>query len=78
LGGEACPEGVAGPYRLWHHTHTFEDLPGGTRMRDVVRYRLPLGPLGRLVHALWVRRTLRRIFDYREQALLDVFGPGPA
>ena len=21
---------IRGPYRLWHHTHTFEDVPGGT------------------------------------------------
>src|SRR5512135_2403182 len=23
---------LRGPYRLWHHTHTFEDAPGGTRV----------------------------------------------
>src|SRR3712207_4721726 len=26
---------LAGPYRLWHHTHTFEPRSGGTLMRDV-------------------------------------------
>ena len=57
---------VRGPYRLWHHTHTFEaDGRGGTVVRDVVRYALPLGPLGRLAHRLFVARDLRRIFDHR-------------
>ena len=29
---------LAGPYRLWHHTHEFEPAPGGgTLMRDIVR-----------------------------------------
>jgi len=61
---------LRGPYRLWEHTHCFEPL--GTRavlMRDRVRYALPLGPLGRLAHAAFVRRDLERIFDYRGQAV---------
>ena len=57
---------TSGPYRLWHHTHVFEpDGRGGTIMRDRVRYALPLGPLGGVAHALFVRRDLRRIFDHR-------------
>jgi ligand-binding SRPBCC domain-containing protein len=59
---------TSGPYRLWHHTHVFEpDGRGGTLMRDRVRYALPLGPLGSLAHGLFVRRDLRRIFDYRQE-----------
>ena len=27
---------LKGPYRLWHHTHTFEDHPDGTLMRDII------------------------------------------
>ena len=38
-------------------------------MRDVVRYALPLGPLGDLAHALFVGRDVRRIFDHRAEAL---------
>ncbi|GAC1316129.1 MAG: SRPBCC family protein [Thermoleophilaceae bacterium] len=57
---------LSGPYLLWHHTHTFESEPsGGTLMRDVVRYALPLGALGALAHPLLVRRDLDRIFAYR-------------
>jgi ligand-binding SRPBCC domain-containing protein len=60
---------VRGPYALWHHTHTFEPHPGGTRMRDVVRYGIPLGPVGALADRLFVRRDVERIFDFRRQAL---------
>ena len=56
---------VRGPYAEWIHTHTFEDAPGGTRIQDQVRYRLPLAPLGNIALPL-VRAQLRRIFDYRE------------
>jgi ligand-binding SRPBCC domain-containing protein len=65
---------LSGPYALWHHTHRFETLNGGTRMSDVVRYRLPFGPLGRLVNALVVRRDVKQIFDYREQRIRELFG----
>ena len=38
-------------------------------MRDTVRYALPFGPLGEIAHALFVRRDLQRIFDYRVSAV---------
>ena len=61
---------VRGPYALWHHTHDFAPVPGGTLMRDTVRYALPFGPLGALAHRLLVRRDLERIFEYRRDAVL--------
>ena len=61
---------LTGPYRLWHHTHTFRPHPqGGTLMTDTVRYALPLGPLGALAHRVLVRRDVERIFDFRAQAV---------
>jgi ligand-binding SRPBCC domain-containing protein len=65
---------LRGPYRLWHHTHTFSSVGGATQMDDVVRYALPAGALGRFAHALLIRRDLERIFDFRARqisALLD-------
>jgi ligand-binding SRPBCC domain-containing protein len=59
---------VRGPYSLWEHTHTFEPSGSGTLMRDTIRYGIPYGPLGALAHAAFVRRDLRRIFDYRRDA----------
>jgi len=66
---------LRGPYRLWHHTHSFEPQDAGVRMRDVVRYALPLGPLGELAHAAFVRRDLARIFDYRQRSVAQSFEP---
>lgn len=60
---------LRGPYRLWEHTHTFEPVEGGTLIRDRVEYALPYGPLGALAHVAFVRRDLRRIFDYRRDAI---------
>lgn len=64
---------VRGPYRRWRHTHSFDEVPGGTRIADEVHYELPLGPLGVLAHALFVGRMLRKIFDYREAAIAEIF-----
>jgi ligand-binding SRPBCC domain-containing protein len=59
---------LAGPYGLWHHTHTFEERDGGTFIRDEVRYALPAWPLGELARPL-VRRDLAQIFDFRRDAV---------
>ena len=67
---------IKGPYKLWHHTHTFETQRGGTLMHDIVRYRLPLGPLGTLAHGIMVKRDLHAIFDYRYERIAERFGDG--
>ena len=66
---------LRGPYRLWHHTHTFEERDGGTLCGDRVRYRVPGGAL---VHALFVKRDVARIFEFRRLKLLEIFGSSPA
>jgi ligand-binding SRPBCC domain-containing protein len=65
---------LKGPYKLWHHTHTFQAQAGGTLMEDVVRYELPLGVLGEIAHAVNVRRDLERVFDYRVKVIGERFG----
>jgi len=65
---------LKGPYAVWRHTHTFTDIEGGTELGDRVVYELPFGPLGRVVHAAFVRRQLAQIFDYRERVMRELFG----
>lgn len=59
-----------GPYRLWVHTHTFREQGSGTLCRDQVDYAV-FG--GRLIDRLFVRRQVRQIFAYREEALRQRF-----
>ncbi|MBK9316680.1 MAG: SRPBCC family protein [Acidobacteria bacterium] len=66
---------IRGPYALWHHTHTFIRIDQErTLMRDVVKYRIPFGPLGVLSHRLFVERMLKMIFDYRAKSTADLLG----
>lgn len=64
---------TSGPYRYWRHEHVFDDVEGGTLVRDRVQYELPFGILGAIVHALVVRRQLRQIFDYRANVIEETF-----
>jgi ligand-binding SRPBCC domain-containing protein len=67
-----------GPYRVWHHEHHFDEVEGGVRMRDIVHYSVPLGPLGDLVNRVVVRRRVEEIFAFRRGVLEQRFGSGHA
>ena len=59
-----------GPYRRWVHTHTFAVERGGTRVGDSVEFAMPFEWLvGR-----FVMRDVRKIFAFRQQALIQRFG----
>ncbi len=62
-----------GPYRIWHHEHHFLESENGTHMTDTITYTLPFGPLGDIMHSLWVRYQLKKIFEYRYQKINALF-----
>lgn len=68
---------LAGPYSLWHHTHEFEDVEGGTLIRDTVRYRVPMGGLGEIVRRAMVAPDTKKIFNYRREMIEAEFGQPP-
>jgi len=67
-------EQLRGPYRSWHHLHEFRVAGDGVEIVDRITYELPFGPVGRMAHALFVRRQLEAIFDFREQAVRRLLG----
>jgi ligand-binding SRPBCC domain-containing protein len=66
-------EQARGPYKFWRHTHTFQPGKDGVLVSDRVLYELPLGPLGRAAHTLFVRRRLESIFKFRQRELARHF-----
>lgn len=58
-----------GPYRFWNHYHEIRPEEDGVLLIDRVHYRPPMGILGRILHRVYIRRTLERIFDYRRERL---------
>ena len=65
---------LRGPYVRWEHTHSFTARDGGTLCTDDVLYWPRGGFLAPLIHALFVRRDVEKIFAYRAKVLREKFG----
>jgi ligand-binding SRPBCC domain-containing protein len=62
-----------GPYKIWHHQHIFTEKDNGVLMQDIVTYVIGYGFIGSLVHALFIKRKLKNIFDYRFKKVEELF-----
>lgn len=62
-----------GPYKLWHHRHSFKRKGTGVEMTDEVNYVLPFGIIGTLAHYLFLRKKIESIFVHRTKILEDLF-----
>ena len=65
---------MRGPYKKWHHTHTFIEQDGGTLIRDHALYRIPFGVPGDAVAYPFVKKDLEKIFSYRYARVRELFG----
>lgn len=65
---------LRGPYRLWHHEHTFRSVPEGTEIGDRVHFLPKGGPLAPLLVRLFVRKDVLAIFGHREKQIASRFG----
>jgi ligand-binding SRPBCC domain-containing protein len=66
-----------GPYRLWHHEHFFHACEAGVQVDDIVSYALKYEMIGALIHAIWIKKRLQAIFDFRSSALSRRFRSSP-
>lgn len=64
-----------GPYKLWYHSHAIRPHKGGVIFTDQITYEVPYGIFGKLAHTLFIRKTLERIFSFREERLTELLGP---
>ena len=64
---------IKGPYLVWHHTHEFIEEEKGTRIIDHVKYRIPLGYLGKMINYIWVAKDLEKIFNFRQDKIIEIF-----
>jgi ligand-binding SRPBCC domain-containing protein len=63
---------IAGPFSCFEHDHTFEEVDGGTVMRDDLRFEAPFGPLGRLAARYALRPHLAAFLAERNTVLKRV------
>jgi ligand-binding SRPBCC domain-containing protein len=64
---------LRGPYAFWHHTHSFVESGDGTVVSDEVVYAMRGGLIGRLLHRLFIRKRLDKIFAHRRSAIDSLF-----
>lgn len=63
-----------GPYRFWHHRHTFVPVENGVHMTDLVHYALPAPLVDGLVNRWIVRPRIEEIFAFRREKIIELFG----
>jgi ligand-binding SRPBCC domain-containing protein len=67
-----------GPYRFWHHRHTFTPVAGGVHMHDLVYYALKQPIIDGVVNRLMVRPRIEEIFEFRRRKIIELFGEARA
>ena len=45
----------------------------GVEIKDKVKYAIPMGFLGRFIHAIYIKNDLKKIFAHRKTVIDDVF-----
>lgn len=63
-----------GPYKFWHHRHTFTPVEKGVLMTDLVYYALPVPLIDRVINRLIVFPRLKEIFEFRRNKIIEIFG----
>lgn len=67
-------EQLFGPYKFWHHKHFFKEIPGGVEMEDLVHYSIGWSIFGSAVHSLFIKKKLKKIFEFRRKKLIELYG----
>ena len=62
-------EMVEGRFKRYEHDHFFERHQDGTRMKDLVVFECPFGPIGRFVDWILMTGYLKRLIEQRNQTI---------
>jgi ligand-binding SRPBCC domain-containing protein len=67
---------VEGPFTFWTHTHRIRSVDRAginiTVIIDQVEYGVPMGPVGSIVNALFIRKQLERTFAFRQKRIAEL------
>jgi ligand-binding SRPBCC domain-containing protein len=62
-------EQVSGAFKSFRHEHRFVQQPGRTLMTDIFSFESPLGILGRLANALFLKSYMKRLLQKRNEII---------
>jgi len=54
------------PFAFWEHQHIFTKKGSMCELKDVIKYKLPFGILGKLI-APFIKKDIANMFDYRHK-----------
>lgn len=57
---------IKSPFAFWEHKHIFTQRGNMSELKDIVRYKMPFGILGKLVAPL-IKKDIRDMFEYRHK-----------
>ena len=66
---------MKGPYKVWHHKHSFTQLKNGVLMEDTVLYEIPFSYFSDVLIGWWIKKDVTSIFNYRTKALSKLIAP---
>jgi len=58
-----------GPYKMWHHLHSFVAKENGVLMTDIVHFKLPFRIIAPVLFRFFIKPKLTHIFQFREQQI---------
>jgi ligand-binding SRPBCC domain-containing protein len=61
-----------GAFQYMRHTHLFEEVEGGTLMKDILQFSSPLGVIGRLFDRIVLERYMGAFVAYRQKKLKEM------
>ena len=64
---------LKGPYKEWIHLHEFHETGEGCLMRDLVKYKVPMGLIGKITGGWLVSKDVKKIFQYRTEVINKLF-----
>jgi ligand-binding SRPBCC domain-containing protein len=71
-----CDVQERGPFAYWRHCHKVHAEPrdgvAGTYLKDEVAYEPPLGPLGAVANAVFLKHQLAATFRFRQKRTLEL------
>jgi ligand-binding SRPBCC domain-containing protein len=63
---------ISGPFRSWRHLHRITpEGPNACKLEDRIEYELPGGALGNFFGDWFVRRKLKRLFEFRHRVTAE-------
>ena len=63
---------LKGPYKIWHHTHSFHQTSKGVIIKDKILYQLPIPFFGDLIMGYFIKKDVQQIFEYRKNILKKI------